>query len=252
MNHLILSPHLDDAALSLGAAIHRWTRLGDSVFVVTICAGNPALPRYSRFAHELHRRWGVTAEEAVGARRREDRRALTSLGAQPLYLNELDAIYRLGPGGRWLYPSGEAIFGPLHQHEVGGGQVLTRQLRALAKRRQIDRVYAPLTIGDHVDHVRVRAAAESSGLELQYYEDFPYAIRENRTPDWRGRAAGLTPRRMRCTAQDLEAKRQAILTYVSQISSLWPSSAAFEADFEAFHRSEKGPGEWIWSRRVHD
>ena len=56
----------------------------------------------------------------------------------------------------------------------------------------------------------------------------------------------------RCTAQDLEAKRQAILTYVSQISSLWPSSAAFEADFEAFHRSEKGPGEWIWSRKVHD
>lgn len=247
MNHLILSPHLDDAVLSLGAAIHRWTRIGDDVFVVTICAGNPALSHYSRFARELHMRWGVTAEAAVGARRREDRQALAVVGAKPIYLNELDAIYRMGPGGRWLYPSGEAIFGPLHKHEVGGGQDLTRRLRALARRRQIDRLYAPLTIGDHVDHVRVRAAAESTGLPLQYYEDFPYAIREKRTPDWRGRAAGLTRRLARCAGRDLEAKREAILTYASQISSLWPSPASFEADFGTFHRSDKGLGEWIWS-----
>lgn len=246
MKHLILSPHLDDAALSLGAAIHRWTRLGDTVCVVTVCAGNPALHHFSQFARELHTRWGVTAEAAVGARRREDRRALKSLGAQPLYLNEMDAIYRMGPGRKWLYPSGDAIFGPLHKREVGGGQALTRRIRTLMERLRIDRVYAPLTIGDHVDHVRVRAAAESAGLPLQYYEDFPYAIRENRTADWRGRAFGLTPHRLRCTTQDLQAKRLAILAYASQISSLWPTLSAFEADFEDFHHSEKGPGEWIW------
>lgn len=246
MKHLILSPHLDDAVLSLGAAIHHWARAGDDVRVVTICAGSPALPRYSRFARELHTRWGVTAAAAVGARRREDRLALSILGAQARYLNELDAIYRQGPGGRWLYPTVEAIFGPLHPRERAGDQALARRLRNLARRWGADQVYAPLTIGDHVDHVRVRAAAEATGLPLRYYEDFPYAIRENRTPDWRGRAEGLSPKLLRCARQDLSAKRSAILTYVSQITSLWPTSAAFEIDFVAFHGQDHRIGEWIW------
>ena len=123
---------------------------------------------------------------------------------------------------------------------------LARRLRNLARRWGADQVYAPLTIGDHVDHVRVRAAAEATGLPLRYYEDYPYAIREKRTPDWRGRAEGLSPKLLRCARQDLIAKRSAILTYVSQITSLWSTSAAFEIDFVAFHGHDHRIGEWIW------
>lgn len=246
MRHLVLSPHLDDAALSLGAAIHRWTRSGDDVLVVNVCAGSPNLARYSRFANELHKRWGLSAHEAVAQRRREDRRALALLGARGRYLSELDAIYRSGNGGRWLYPSGEAIFGPLHREERTLDDGLARRLQTLALQWPADRVYAPLSIGDHVDHVRVRAAAEATGLPLAYYEDYPYAGREPRTDDWRGRAMSLTRRSLRCARIDLAAKRTAIVAYVSQISSLWPSLAEFDRDLEAFHRHGAQLGEWLW------
>ncbi|HRF50241.1 MAG TPA: PIG-L family deacetylase [Anaerolineales bacterium] len=247
--HLILSPHLDDAVLSLGAAIHHWSQAGEAVLVVTVCAGSPNLPRYSRFARELHTRWGLSGEAAVAQRRREDRHALERLGARARYLKELDAIYRAGPDGRWLYPSGDAIFGPLHHLERGVHDGLARRLRALARRWGADVVYAPLTIGDHVDHVRVRAAAEAADLPLAYYEDFPYAIREARTPDWRGRAVGLTRGPLlRCTPTDLAAKQTSILTYASQIDSLWPSLTAFEQDLKAFHRHGAHLGEWLWAR----
>lgn len=247
MKHLILSPHLDDAVLSLGAALHHWSQAGDEVLVVTICAGSPALPSYSRFARELHTRWGYSAEQAVARRRREDRAALKQVGAQGRYWQDLDAIYRAGPGGRWRYPSVEAIFGPLHPLEQGPHDDLARRLSRLARRWQADVVYAPLTIGDHVDHVRVRVAAEAAGLPLAYYEDTPYAMRETRTVDWRGRAAGLSRRLARCTREDLAAKRAGIVAYTSQISSLWPSVEAFDYDLATFHRHGSHLGEWLWA-----
>lgn len=246
MRHLVLSPHLDDAALSLGAAIHHWSRSGDDVLVVNVCAGSPDLARYSRFATELHKRWGLSAHEAVAQRRREDRRALALLGARGRYLPELDAIYRAGKGGRWLYPSGEAIFGQLHREERALDDALAHRLRTLALQWSADRVYAPLSIGDHVDHVRVRAAAEAADLQLAYYEDYPYASREPHTDDWRGRATGLTRRSLRCAQIDLAAKRSAIVAYVSQISSLWPSLADFDQDLTTFHKHGAHLGEWLW------
>lgn len=252
MKRLILSPHLDDAVLSLGAAIHHWSRAGDDVLVVNVCAGSPDLPRYSRFARELHTRWGYSADRAVALRRREDRAALKLVGAPGRYLGELDAPYRSGGNGRWLYPTVDAIFGPVHPSEQRPDDSLARRLRALARRWGADRVYAPLGIGNHVDHVRVRLAAEHAALPLAYYEDTPYAMRETRTPDWLGRASGLRRNLVACSRLDLAAKRAGILAYLSQVSSLWPSTEAFDQDLRSFHRHGNRLGEWIWAVRVLD
>lgn len=87
----ILSPHLDDAVFSLGAAIARATRLGSAVEVVTVFAGDPdaSAPSGTWDARSGFR----TCGEAIRARRSEDLRACGVLGASTRWLSFADLQY---------------------------------------------------------------------------------------------------------------------------------------------------------------
>jgi LmbE family N-acetylglucosaminyl deacetylase len=81
---VVVSPHLDDAVLSLGAAIASWTRLGRAVTVLTVLACDPSSPAR---AGGWDRRAGFATEgEAARVRREEDEEACTLLGAAPRWL----------------------------------------------------------------------------------------------------------------------------------------------------------------------
>src|SRR5207237_3587305 len=88
------SPHLDDAVLSLGAAIAGATRAGARVTVLTVLAGDPGS---ALKAGEWDRRAGfATLGEAARARRREDERACELVGARPAWLPYCDDQYPRG------------------------------------------------------------------------------------------------------------------------------------------------------------
>lgn len=81
---VVLSPHLDDAALSLGATIAAWARAGARVRVVSVYANDPDTAAPAG-------RWDAvcgfaSSDEAARARREEDRRACALLGAEPVWL----------------------------------------------------------------------------------------------------------------------------------------------------------------------
>ncbi len=81
---VVVSPHLDDAVLSLGATIASAARAGVEVRVLTVFAGDPGA-RTAPSAHE--RACGfATAGEAARRRRVEDREAIGLLGATPHWL----------------------------------------------------------------------------------------------------------------------------------------------------------------------
>jgi LmbE family N-acetylglucosaminyl deacetylase len=87
----VLSPHLDDAALSLGAAIAHASRRGATVRVVTVFAYDPSQtgpPQSWDAACGFH-----SAEEAARSRRDEDSRASEILGAEPVWLPFTDIEY---------------------------------------------------------------------------------------------------------------------------------------------------------------
>ena len=73
MTVIVISPHLDDAVLSLGATMHSLTRRGINVRVLTIFAGDPETK--SRPSFWDAKRGTATAAEATAARRIEDRAA---------------------------------------------------------------------------------------------------------------------------------------------------------------------------------
>ena len=81
---VVVSPHLDDAVLSLGASIADSASAGADVSVVTVFAGDPSL---SEDPSPWDRRAGFTSTlEALEARRREDEIACSFVGARPVWL----------------------------------------------------------------------------------------------------------------------------------------------------------------------
>ena len=144
---LVVSPHLDDAALSCGGAIHERARRGDRVVVATVFSDGKDHDR----------------------RRDEDRRALQILGAPVIHLGLFDAPERLG-----LARTHRAI---VEEAKVTDADVaLVRDaLRTAIGRTQPAEIWSPLGVGDHVDH-RVVVAALSGQPGLVLYEDRPYAF----------------------------------------------------------------------------
>jgi LmbE family N-acetylglucosaminyl deacetylase len=81
---VVVSPHLDDAVLSLGAGIAHATRNGSEIRVVTVFANDPDSDRATS---DWDREAGFSsAREAALARREEDARACALVGAIPTWL----------------------------------------------------------------------------------------------------------------------------------------------------------------------
>lgn len=88
---MVLSPHLDDGVFSCAELLS----LVSGATVVTICA---AVPPFSDALPEWDAAAGfVNAQQAMAARREEDRQALALLHAQPYWLDFCDSQYGAGP-----------------------------------------------------------------------------------------------------------------------------------------------------------
>jgi LmbE family N-acetylglucosaminyl deacetylase len=92
---VVISPHLDDAVFSLGAAVSSSGRRdGGRVTILTVLAGDPDSPTD---AGDWDRKAGFrTAGEAARARREEDARACELVRARPVWLPFSDLQYERG------------------------------------------------------------------------------------------------------------------------------------------------------------
>lgn len=215
---IFLSPHPDDAVLSCGGWIYQRAQNGERPIVITIFGGDaPAAAPLSDFARSLQERWQL-GNDAPARRRDEDRAACDRLGCYLIHLPFADAVYRGDELGRPLYASEEAIFGALREAAIV--EQVAEALRPRVRRVFNARLVAPLTAGQHVDHVITRAAAECLNAELIYYEDYPYAEQPERMThvwggaEWLSEAIGLGE-------NALDAKIAAFLLHRSQISTFY-------------------------------
>jgi LmbE family N-acetylglucosaminyl deacetylase len=234
-SHIYLSPHLDDAVLSCGGLIARQAAGGESVLVVTVCAGDPGEAPLSELARALHERWGGSASP-VGDRRSEDRVACGRLDASVLHLDIPDAIYRLDPTGGALYPTEEALTSPVSPSEADLIQRVAERLQAACPP---GRLYSPLAIGGHVDHRLTRAAAERLGRPLWYYRDFPYASRAASYPDDLPRPPAREAF-LQLSAEEIQTWAAAVSEYRSQLSTFWPDEYSLYQEIRTFHDEASG------------
>jgi LmbE family N-acetylglucosaminyl deacetylase len=242
---IYLAPHLDDAALSCGGQIYQQTAVGQSVLIVTVMAGDPPPGQISAFSQLLHERWQLTDVTAVvQSRRAEDVRACQLLGADYVHWQIPDAIYRADPSsGVFFYAGGNNdIMGAVHPAETG---LITRLARRLAALPAAARLVAPLAVGNHVDHqITQRAAAAAWGTAVRYYEDYPYAARDEALANrlagpeqWQNQVIPLTE-------AALQVKFNAVAAFTSQLSTFFSGRADLEAQIRAY--TEKVGGERLW------
>ncbi len=258
--HVYLSPHLDDAALSCGGAIHQLVQRGEAVLVITIFAGSPRFGESggagvrSELVARLHQRWQTSAD-APALRRTEDEAAMRVLGADLCHLTYLDCIYRQHPlSGEFLYQSEQAIFAQVHLAEFSLVAGLQRDLAARIGAAGRATIYAPLTVGHHVDHQIVAAAAlalGAAGQRVVFYEDYPYVETPDQLAAARQRVGGENWQQevLPLDVQALQARTNAVLCYRSQLSTFFQSEREVSERLHAYAMTPAphlGPCERIW------
>lgn len=236
---VILSPHPDDAVLSLW---HLLTGPGE-VRVINVFGGAPAAGSPLGWWDRLT--GARDPVERAHERDAEDRRALARAGRRPVSLDLPGGQYR--GGDREVGPIAEGIAGL-----VSAG----------------DLVYAPASLDGHRSHRLVLEAArralddDAGGLRL--YADIPHALafgwpawvtgaaadpRLDPDAHWdhQLRAVGLSaddlePEVHRLPGEAIAAKREAIREYASQLPAL-------EAQFGPFTDDATLAYEVVWSPR---
>lgn len=223
---VILSPHLDDAVLSLGGLISREVNAGKRVEVVSCFTAGPPLEKIA----PQHRVFGD-----YSMRRAEDERSLAILGASHRWLDLYERIWRDPP----LPSSGVFPRFVFHTPERMEDFAELKAIRAAIHEiieRGTQTIYAPLAVGHHVDHVEVALASLREVLgggafeRIRFYED-PYALGRacrsqhflTRTRMWRwfGAPAWASPRvgaLLRIVA--LAAKGPRIEDYLPEVTRL--------------------------------
>lgn len=251
--HIVLSPHLDDAALSCGGRIAALAAAGEAVLVVNICSGRPAPDAtFSPFAQANHARWGLPAAEAVTLRLAEDERALETLGADSLQLDQLDAIYRMPEA----YVDDATLFGELAPDDPLPTALATI-LAGLVARFPDALFYAPLGVGHHVDHQATYRAATTlaaTRTSVAYYEDYPYVAVAGALAARLaalGGAEGFMPL-VSAIDTTLARKVGAVEAYTSQIGTLFGSLKAAAGAIEGYAASlahdGAAYGERLWAK----
>lgn len=238
--HIYLQPHFDDAALSCGGAIKQQTATGQRVLVITVFGGLPPQDLgISEFALATHSKMALpaSADKSVEVRRAEDEAAMKFLGADTLWLDYLDAIYRGSPA---YYQTNDALFGPVAQGDTQLDEELGALVSNIAERAPLAAIYAPLGAGHHVDHQLVCSAADRLAqrkLNVKFYEDFPYVIHGSALEERQRELGFPMAYEMAEISGQIRDKEEAIALYRSQIPSLFGTEEAMRQAVRAYSGS---------------
>ncbi|MBA2753214.1 MAG: PIG-L family deacetylase [Chloroflexia bacterium] len=253
--HRFLSPHFDDVSISCGGTAALLAANDHAPEVCVIFAEGERPGPQTAFVAEQHRRWRLDAEGVIAGRRREETAAATILGTVPRFLTFPDAIYR---GTRYL--DDPHLFGDVAPDEAA---LPAEIASALGLDRPVDpaaRVYAPLALGNHVDHqhlLRAGLDAARSGWDVWFYEDLPYgldpATLATRLDSLERDGARLVPASSVDVSATWRQKIDAIMCYASQVPVIFrhvttvPSRDQIDAAMRAYAEAMPGiPVERYW------
>lgn len=161
MASLVISPHLDDAILSLGGFLQKHNDKNDLVFTLfntawTILEGNYSVQKITEI--------NLTEEKGV----------INLIGCQHKFGGYDEALLR-------GYKNWNDEL-RLDDEEILLNSIVN-QINTLIEENNFTEVFFPLAVGKHVDHVLVYEASkkiinhlDNKNIKVAFYEDLPYAI----------------------------------------------------------------------------
>lgn len=209
------------------------------VEIWTLMAGFPEHQELSDFGRRMHADWRTTTPAAtVRQRREEDLRAAAITGLACRHFDFIDCLYRRDGQGQPLYE--EAVGVPIHPADAPLPGRLCQTL--LAELRDDDSVICQLGIGDHVDHLLVRSAAEMLERSLIHVADVPYVL--NHPDELWPRTVSLDSWIEPVSEAGFEAWERAVGAYTSQLSTLFPGLEAMHERLRAYWSGSMGIRLW--------
>jgi LmbE family N-acetylglucosaminyl deacetylase len=198
---LAVSPHLDDAAFSVGGSLAAMASAGHEVTVVTCFTAS--VPHPSDFALACQLDKGLPADvDYLALRRAEDAAAMAVLGADAVYLGLPEAPHR-------GYSSAADLFSGVHD-----GDDVWRSLTTALAGYDADLWLAPQGLGGHVDHLQVLHTVSVIDPPVLWWRDSPYVLRDPAAVPGPGLPGGLTEVRL---PQDLDRRADACACYPTQL-----------------------------------
>lgn len=170
----------------------------------------------------------------VDHRRQEDVKAAACCGATVRHWDVPDCIYRRSNRAGWHYEGDEAIFGDLHPAEDYLITELGDRFANLVHAFDPVQVFIPMTLGHHVDHLLVRAAAET-GIEaarLVYYTDYPYVREPDALAAYQAAADWGPSVKFTVSTAGVQARISGMAAYKSQLSTFWVNETALRNEME--------------------
>ncbi len=255
--YLYISPHLDDAVLSVGGLIAAQLAAGDRVVIATVCTADPAIDGiFSPLAIDLHRQWG-NPDRPYEGRRQEDIAACRVLGGvEPWHLGLPDAIYRGHPDQRgYRYETFAELFEAIPVWDQDFVDQVAAAVDRLVSDLEPRTVYAPLGVGANVDHLHVRNAVLCIGdaRPICLYEEQPYSAGRYPVvladPVRVAVRACAIPLRPVLHRIQWATKRHAIQCYESQLTPIFgPERAGLSAleDYSRTLDASAVPMERVW------
>jgi LmbE family N-acetylglucosaminyl deacetylase len=229
MKILILSPHRDDAAFSLSLAITNWLTARHTVTILNVFTRSRFAP-YSdaAFVHENDELSYVSAmrlrEDELWVRRIKE--SLPKGHKNNLHIFDLnlkDAPIRL------RIPLEAVNTTPVNPADPSIEKI-RKALTRHATEGTMQAIVIPAALGNHVDHLTIREAAQpfTEQLPTAFYEDLPYlAAHPAATTDLEALRATSAERNAPLTdilyntneptAEAITRKRKLVLNYASQI-----------------------------------
>lgn len=216
-SYLILSPHFDDAVLSMGSLLAYLLSTGKPVEVINVFTLASSVS--STLTEKLLRQAQCSGPEKYFQQRaEEDQVALLSLGpVRVTNLNLIDAPWRPTDSGEPLYPQTTWRTYDVKKDIISADTLTTTfKKMVLPKCRQL--VFAPLARGRHNDHIVVRNVSSELFSQVIYYMDFPYSASFVNEEEFI-QSHKLIP--IEWTGDYYHQKSAAILKYHTQLTSLF-------------------------------
>jgi LmbE family N-acetylglucosaminyl deacetylase len=198
---IIISPHPDDAALSV---FHSMLR--SDTLVVNV------------FSQVAWWRLPTATSERVQHIRHEEERLVSRLTGSPLRMLDLPEALLRG------YPMDQVFGAAVTERDRTVRATLSRNVADLARAHPIARWLLPLAVGNHVDHVIARdetlAALQQAGVpadRIRFFEDLPYAADASGIPDF---SEQVPDRRLRLSSKReiRQGKLECLRVYWSQLT----------------------------------
>lgn len=213
MRVLAVSPHLDDAAFSVGGTLAVLAAAGHDVTVLTCFTRSVPDPQGFALACQTDKGLGPEVDY-MAVRRREDDAALAVLGVEQHHLDLPEAPHR-------GYDSAEALFAGARPDDTAW-----RDVADLLAPWEADLWLAPQGLGAHVDHLQVLRAVAGLHRPTAWWRDSPYVLREPGARPGRDLPQGLTTVEL---TQDRDRRGLACQAYQTQLGFQFGGARAMRA-----------------------